>query len=99
MDGFVDDENAPEFIKPRKGHMTNDLDPVCSGLQWEDSFGTLKPAGGSGQIVDFSDFKMGFLLGKHTLLRHLNTHLTMKKNLVHGPLIHSLRHTGTLNHQ
>jgi chromatin assembly factor 1 subunit A len=63
LDGFLDDENPPDYLQARKGQMSNDLVPVCSGLQWEDASGVLHAADG-GQAADFSCLKMGALLGK-----------------------------------
>lgn len=63
MEGFLDDENPPDYLQGRKGQMSNDLVPVCTGLQWEDASGVLHAADG-GQAADFSSLKMGALLGK-----------------------------------
>jgi chromatin assembly factor 1 subunit A len=63
MDGFLDDENPPDYLQARKGQMSNDLVPVCTGLQWEDASGVLHAADG-GQAANFSSLKMGALLGK-----------------------------------
>ncbi|TLD35478.1 chromatin assembly factor 1 subunit a [Venturia nashicola] len=61
MEGFLDDENPPDYLQGRKGQMSNDLVPVCTGLQWEDASGVLHAADG-GQAADFSNLKMGALL-------------------------------------
>ncbi|KAE9966241.1 hypothetical protein EG328_009082 [Venturia inaequalis] len=61
MEGFLDDENPPDFLQGRKGQSSNDLVPVCTGLQWEDASGVLHAADG-GQAADFSSLKMGALL-------------------------------------
>ncbi|QDS68604.1 hypothetical protein FKW77_000920 [Venturia effusa] len=61
MEGFLDDENPPDYLQGRKGQMSNDLVPVCTGLQWEDASGVLHAADG-GQAADFSSLKMGALL-------------------------------------
>jgi chromatin assembly factor 1 subunit A len=64
LDGFLDDEHLPDYLQARKGQMSNDLMPICSGLQWEDASGVLHAADG-GKPADFSALKMGALLGKH----------------------------------
>ncbi|KAF3034496.1 chromatin assembly factor-I (CAF-I) p90 subunit [Didymella heteroderae] len=62
MDGFLDDEEDPQ-VKRRM--LSGDLDPVSTGLCWEDTTGISKLNDGSGAIcTDFKDFKMEFLLGK-----------------------------------
>jgi chromatin assembly factor 1 subunit A len=63
MEGFLDDDNPPDYLQARKGQMSNDLVPVCTGLQWEDASGVLHAADG-GQAADFSSLKMGALLGQ-----------------------------------
>lgn len=68
MDGFLDDENPPDYLQARKGQMSNDLVPVCTGLQWEDASGVLHAADG-GQAADFSSLRMGALLGKCRSIR------------------------------
>lgn len=67
MEGFLDDENPPDYLQGRKGQMSNDLVPVCTGLQWEDASGVLHAADG-GQAADFSSLKMGALLSKYLYL-------------------------------
>jgi chromatin assembly factor 1 subunit A len=62
MDGFLDDEEDPQL---KRRMLSGDLEPVSTGLCWEDASGVSKLNDGSGAIcTDFKDFKMEFLLGK-----------------------------------
>lgn len=62
MDGFLDDEEDPQF---KRRMLSGDLEPVSTGLCWEDPKGVSKLNDGSGAIcTDFKGFKMEFLLGK-----------------------------------
>lgn len=62
MDGFLDDEEDPQL---KRRMLSGDLEPVSTGLCWEDSTGVSKLNDGSGAIsTDFKDFKMEFLLGE-----------------------------------
>lgn len=63
MDDFLDDEGAAELAKAKRGIMNTDLEPICSGLHWEDASGVLRPANGNDIITSFSELKMEFLLG------------------------------------
>jgi chromatin assembly factor 1 subunit A len=63
MEGFLDDDDLPDYLQTRRGQMSNDLVPICTGLQWEDASGVLHAADG-GQAADFSTLKMGALLGE-----------------------------------
>jgi chromatin assembly factor 1 subunit A len=67
MDDFLDDEGAAELAKAKKGILNTDLEPICSGLHWEDADGVLHPAEGNDVIVSFSELKMEFLLGVYIL--------------------------------
>lgn len=59
LDGFLDDEDIAE----NKRLITGDLEPVSTGLCWEDANGVSRRAGGSGEIChDFREFKMEVLL-------------------------------------
>jgi len=40
MDGFLDDEGAADGQKLKKGYSSRDLEPICSGLCWENEEGT-----------------------------------------------------------
>ncbi|KAF2422184.1 hypothetical protein EJ08DRAFT_701732 [Tothia fuscella] len=62
MDGFLDDEGASEVAKRRALVSTTDMEPICSGLHWEDEDGVLQPAEGNTQLADFHGMRMGFLL-------------------------------------
>jgi chromatin assembly factor 1 subunit A len=60
MEGFLDDEEDPQ-VKRRL--ISGDLQPVSTGLCWQDTHGVSKLNDGSGAIcTDFRDFSMGFLL-------------------------------------
>lgn len=62
MDGFLDDEEDSQL---KRRMLSGDLEPVSTGLCWEDGQGVSKLNDGSGAIcTDFKDFKMEFLLGK-----------------------------------
>lgn len=65
MQGFLDDEDAAEAARSRRGHIAGSLEPICSGLQWEDAEGVLKPADPSAASVNFAEFRMEALLGKN----------------------------------
>ncbi|KAF2871324.1 chromatin assembly factor 1 subunit A-domain-containing protein [Massariosphaeria phaeospora] len=60
MEGFLDDEEDAQ-IKRRL--LSGDLQPLSTGLCWEDSQGVSRLNDGSGAIsTEFKEFKMGFLL-------------------------------------
>ena len=62
MDGFLDDEEDPQL---KRRMLSGDLEPISTGLCWEDSNGVSKLNDGSGAIsTEFKDFKMESLLGK-----------------------------------
>ncbi|KAJ4373461.1 chromatin assembly factor-I (CAF-I) p90 subunit [Didymella sp. IMI 355093] len=64
MDGFLDDEEDPQL---KRRMLSGDLEPVSTGLCWEDATGVSKLNDGSGAIcTDFKDFKMEFLLDPYT---------------------------------
>ena len=61
MDGFLDDDDDPQL---RRRHISGDLQPVSTGLCWEDTRGVSRLNDGSGAIsTEFKEFRMGFLLG------------------------------------
>ncbi|ORY19118.1 chromatin assembly factor 1 subunit A-domain-containing protein [Clohesyomyces aquaticus] len=63
MDGFLDDEEDPQL---KRRLINGDLEPVSSGLCWEDARGVSRLNDGSGAIsTEFKVFKMGFLLEPH----------------------------------
>lgn len=63
LDGFLDDEDVAEN---KRRLITGDLEPVSTGLCWEDANGVSRRADGSGEIChDFREFKMGMLLGEY----------------------------------
>ena len=63
LDGFLDDEDAAEN---KRRLITGDLEPVSTGLCWEDANGVSRRADGSGEIChDFREFKMEMLLGEY----------------------------------
>lgn len=60
MEGFLDDEEDPQ-VKRRL--ISGDLQPVSTGLCWQDRHGVSRINDGSGAIcTDFREFSMGFLL-------------------------------------
>lgn len=62
LDDFLEDDDDVAHSKRRL--ITGDLEPVCSGLCWEDSNGMLRKADGSVDArMTFSEYKMGVLLG------------------------------------
>lgn len=61
MDGFLDDE---EDAQVKRRLISGDLEPISTGLCWQDSEGVSRLNDGSGAIcTDFRDFAIGFLLG------------------------------------
>ena len=62
MEGFIDDDNAPQYLAKR-GLPANDVQPICSGLQWEDSNGRMRAADPSTyEDANFKAFEICFLL-------------------------------------
>ncbi|KAF2743546.1 hypothetical protein M011DRAFT_496853 [Sporormia fimetaria CBS 119925] len=62
LDGFLDDDDDPQ-VKRRL--ISGDLQPVSTGLCWEDARGFSILNDGSGAIsTEFKGFRMGILLGK-----------------------------------
>jgi len=62
MDGFLDDEEDPQL---KRRLISGDLQPVSTGLCWQDEQGVSRLNDGSDAIcTDFRDFSMGFLLRK-----------------------------------
>lgn len=60
MDGFLDDEEDPQ-VKRRL--ISGDLQPISTGLCWQDGRGVSRLNDGSDAIcTDFREFSMGFLL-------------------------------------
>ncbi|EKG18902.1 Chromatin assembly factor 1 subunit A [Macrophomina phaseolina MS6] len=61
LDDFLEDDDDAAHSKRRL--ITGDLEPVCSGLCWEDSKGVLRRADGSTDAnATFSEYRMGILL-------------------------------------
>lgn len=61
LDGFLDDE---EDAQVKRRLISGDLEPISTGLCWEDAHGVSKLNDGSGAIsTEFKEFHMGFLLG------------------------------------
>jgi len=61
MEGFLDDDDDGDTAKRKL--ITTDLEPVSSGLCWEDWYGQCKSAIGLPGVVQWKDFAMGHLLG------------------------------------
>ena len=73
MEGFLDDGDA-ENNGPKRRHIMGDIEPVCTGLQWESDSPTKRahvPFGAS--TIDFSSFRIDLLLGKNSY-----SHSTLK---------------------
>lgn len=63
LDGFLDDE---EDAQVKRRLISGDMEPVSTGLCWEDTNGVSRLNDGSGAIsTEFKDFKIGFLLGTY----------------------------------
>jgi chromatin assembly factor 1 subunit A len=62
MDDLLDDGDPNGGTYPKIGRLNEDQTPICSGLQWEDQHGILRPAGDA-QRAEFSEFRIEFLLG------------------------------------
>lgn len=63
LDEFIDDEGDASGAKRK---ITKDLEPICSGLHWENASGNLECADG-GEAEDFSQYEIQFLLCKYLL--------------------------------
>lgn len=64
MEGFLDDEDDAQVKRRLIGG--GDLQPISTGLCWEDASGVSRLNDGSGAIsTEFKDFRMGFLLTPH----------------------------------
>ncbi|KAF2023649.1 hypothetical protein EK21DRAFT_118559 [Setomelanomma holmii] len=60
MEGFLDDEEDPQL---KRRLISGDLQPISTGLCWQDDYGISRLNDSSGAIcTDFRDFSMGFLL-------------------------------------
>jgi chromatin assembly factor 1 subunit A len=61
LESFLDDEDAAEN---KRRLISGDLEPISSGLCWEDAKGVARRADWSGEICfEFNELKMGMLLG------------------------------------
>jgi chromatin assembly factor 1 subunit A len=65
VDGFIDDDNAPQYLA-RRGIPASDVESKCSGLQWEDASGKMRAADARYGNANFSEFTVCFLLGQCT---------------------------------
>ena len=73
MEGFLDDEEDPQL---KRRLISGDLQPISTGLCWQDEQGLSRLNDGSGAIcTDFREFSMGFLLRKSPKHATLNTRL------------------------
>lgn len=64
MEDFLDDDDAAEN---KRRLITGDLEPISTGLCWEDARGISRKADNPAEAVhDFAEFRMGILLGKRT---------------------------------
>lgn len=62
MEGFLDDEEDPQL---KRRLISGDLQPISTGLCWQDEQGLSRLNDGSDAIcTDFRDFSIGFLLRK-----------------------------------
>jgi chromatin assembly factor 1 subunit A len=63
MEGFLDDE---EDLQLKRRLISGDLQPISTGLCWQDEHGLSRLNDGSGAIcTDFREFSMGFLLRRY----------------------------------
>lgn len=71
MEGFLDDEDAAET---KRRMVTVDIEPVSTGLCWENARGKVSQSTSANFVVDnFSDYKMCFLLGELSVARVATT--------------------------
>ncbi len=66
MDGFLDDEDTGEGLPGagnRRRHIVGDLEPVCSGLLWEDANGICQE-GNPESKISLKGYRLEVLLGR-----------------------------------
>jgi chromatin assembly factor 1 subunit A len=64
FDGFLDDDEDHQL---KRRHISGDLEPISTGLCWQDARGVSRLNDGSGAIsTEFKEFEIGFLLGMLT---------------------------------
>jgi chromatin assembly factor 1 subunit A len=82
MEGFLDDEEDPQ-VKRRL--ISGDLQPISTGLCWQDGQGVSRLNDGSGAIcTDFREFSMGFLLRKSPWYVASDTNLQIQEPQIHA---------------
>ena len=69
MDGFLDDEDAGDgvgVVGNRRRLVIGDLEPVCTGLWWEDSRGqpSCSKLEDGQSSTDLQSFRLEVMLGK-----------------------------------
>ncbi|KAL2354676.1 chromatin assembly factor 1 subunit A-domain-containing protein [Cryomyces antarcticus] len=64
MEGFLDDEEATDGLKSKKRLTTRDLEPISTGLCWEDASGKSIQAHdrSAESLIDFEELRMGYLV-------------------------------------
>ena len=63
MEGFLDDEDAVDAAKARRRLITTDLEPVSTGICWDD--GLHKDGVDRNETgIDLGDMRLGWLIGK-----------------------------------
>ena len=62
MDGFLDDEDTADGTKSKRRLISGDLEPLSTGLCWEDKDGGLKPSAATEHTADFREYRMKFLI-------------------------------------
>jgi chromatin assembly factor 1 subunit A len=65
MEDFLDDE---EDSQTKRKQLSNDLEPINSGLCWENKKGVIISASDSMTGEEFKEYGIGFLLGKYHVL-------------------------------
>lgn len=66
LEGFLDDEGAEEVRKPKSKPTTGDMQPISTGLCWEDMHGKLKDAV-QGLPINPREFNLKLLPGMNRL--------------------------------
>ena len=64
MDGFLDDEGAEDGLRTKKKQTSTEMEPLSTGICWEDSNGSCSLDAGSGSLVNLQDCRLEFITGK-----------------------------------
>lgn len=65
LEGFLDDEDSADMARQRRGMVTNELEPVSTGLCWEDQRGRLVL---QDAVEDLKDTRLEWLMGTFLLV-------------------------------